>query len=1013
MKIRVFSVNKLKFLLRLVYSFYFVMLAYTVGNGQANLEEIFLNPPDEAKPRSYWLWAHGNFDYSRIKEELKMLAEMGLGGADIFDMGVADPYDVIPPGNTFMGEEMVDGIVFALNEAKKLNLKMGLSVSNGWNAGGDWTTSEEKLMRLLFWKDTIQGPVTIDKIGFPEVPTTFEKPYGSYKLFPQFNDEGFPEYYKDVSLVAFPLSDNNQIGDFEQIIYFETEKINGNNVHIELPEGDWILLRAVVTPLGQKMWLQSDNSNGFIMDHYAQKVTKRHFEHIINKLESRMGNMGESALERLYLASFEAEDYVIWSPELRQEFYDQHGYQIDPFMPAFAGHVINSLDYNERFLHDYRSTVSEMFVNNHYRQASTICREHGLLLASESGGPGPPLHYVPTEDLKALGSVDIMRGEFWNREPEYFDENGNDLVQVVRNIASAAHIYGHKVVEMEAFTSHGKHWKESPIELKRLADRAFCEGMTRVVYHTMTHSPKEAGYPGWSYQAGTHISPKMTWWDLSKPFHEYLARVSAMLQQGLFVADVAYYYGEQIPNFASGSKYIRKSLGAGYDYDDLNKEILLQSSVDEDGQLLLPSGMKYKILVLPDDPKMSLEVAQKIEKLLADGATILGFKPTTIPGLKEFEKREAELKKITDEIWPSKGKKKKRYGKGKIYVEYEEKEILREMDVSPDFLYSINYGEEAKLDYIHRATEKEDIYFIRNEDSVQVQATLDFRMNDAQPYVYNPENGEITKIGHFKNENKRIKMPISLEPLASIIVVFITDQPVSKHVVNVELEDNLASTLSSVPGVDIYYDEENQLVFSSEAKGQYNITFSDGSRQAINALPGSEIVSLQNSWDVRFPHGWGFEPIQQFDHLSDWTTHEIDDLAKFSGMATYHSSFNIEEDYLKEGSMFILDLGIVGEVARVFINGNEIGTRVFPPFDFEVSEFLREGNNFISIDVANTWQNRLAGDHALPFDEQRTRSNVGSGNRNSATRPWQDNDPMPSGLIGPVRIIEQSKVILN
>ena len=137
------------------------------------------------------------------------------------------------------------------------------------------------------------------------------------------------------------------------------------------------------------------------------------------------------------------------------------------------------------------------------------------------------------------------------------------LLQVVRNIASAAHIYGHQVVEMESFTSHRKHWQETPIELKKLADKAFCAGMNRVVYHTIPHSPKEAGAPGWSYQAGTHISPKMTWWEYSEPFHAYLARTSALLQRGQFVADVAYYYGEKIPNFASGSKYIRETLGLG------------------------------------------------------------------------------------------------------------------------------------------------------------------------------------------------------------------------------------------------------------------------------------------------------------------------------------------------------------------------------------------------------------------------------------------------------------------
>jgi len=182
---------------------------------------------------------------------------------------------------------------------------------------------------------------------------------------------------------------------------------------------------------------------------------------------------------------------------------------------------------------------------------------------------------------------------------------------VVKNIGSAAHIYGHKIVEMESFTSHSHHWEDAPWDLKLLADRAFCEGMTRVVYHTMPHSPKEAGVPGWSYQAGTHIHPKMTWWPMSDTFHKYLARCSAMLMEGNFVADVAYYKGGEIPNFST-TKYIHPDLGFGYDYDDLNTEILLQTTEVKDGKIVLPSGIEYEVLVLPESEKMDLNVLEKI-----------------------------------------------------------------------------------------------------------------------------------------------------------------------------------------------------------------------------------------------------------------------------------------------------------------------------------------------------------------------------------------------------------------
>ncbi len=602
--------------LRLLFGLSLTFLLFQSGLAQPTVEEVFTDPPNDAKPRGYWLWGHGNFDYTRIKEELQEFKDKGLGGVDIFDMGIADPYEVIPAGNPFLGERMLNGIEFAAQEAKKLDFPLGFSVSNGWNAGGAWTEPDEMIMRLLFWQDTIRGPQHLTEVGFPEIPTVFKKPYGEFQLFPQLNVDGFPKYYQNVSLIAVPVSKDSLVADTTHMLVFDSSELRGNKIDVALPAGDWVLMRAVVTPLGQKMWMRSDNSTGFIMDHYSKKATKHHFEHVIGRLEERLGDLESSALERLYLCSFEAEDYIIWSPELASAFQQQHNYDLAPFVPVFSGVDVIDAETSQRFLQDYRATVSEMFVNNHYRQARQISNEHGLLLASESGGPGPPLHYVPTEDLKALGAVDVMRGEFWNKKSEYFDEHGNDLLQVVRNIASAAHIYGHKVVEMESFTSHRKHWQETPLELKKLADRAFCEGMNRVVYHTMPHSPKEAGTPGWSYQAGTHISPKMTWWDYSEPFHSYLARTSALLQRGQFVADVAYYYGERIPNFASGSKYVRKTLGFGYDYDDLNKEILLQSSATTDGRLQLPSGTTYQLLVLPEDSVMSIEVLQKIEELM-------------------------------------------------------------------------------------------------------------------------------------------------------------------------------------------------------------------------------------------------------------------------------------------------------------------------------------------------------------------------------------------------------------
>ncbi|MEM9833662.1 MAG: glycosyl hydrolase [Bacteroidota bacterium] len=996
--------------LRLLFSLLLPFLLFQVGLAQPTVEEIFTNPPNDAKPRGYWLWGHGNFDYTRMKEELQEFKDKGLGGVDIFDMGIADPYEVIPAGNPFLGERMLDGIEFAAREAKKLDFPLGLSVSNGWNAGGEWTKPDEMIMRLLFWQDTIRGPRKLTEVGFPKIPTTFQKPYGEFQLFPQYAEDGFPEYYQDVILTAVPIAPDSVVSDTARILTFDTQQLDGNQINLQLPAGDWVLMRAVVTPLGQKMWMRSDNSPGFIMDHYSKKATKHHFEHVIGRLEERLGNLANSALKRLYLCSFEAEDYVIWSPELAEEFEQQHGYDLSPFVPIFSGVNVLNEEVSQRFLQDYRSTVSEMFVNNHYRQARQISHDHGLLLASESGGPGPPLHYVPTEDLKALGAVDIMRGEFWNKESEYFDEHGNDLLQVVRNIASAAHIYGHRVVEMESFTSHRKHWQETPLELKKLADRAFCEGMNRVVYHTMPHSPKEAGYPGWSYQAGTHISPKITWWEYSEPFHSYLARTSALLQRGQFVADVAYYYGEKIPNFASGSKYIRKTLGSGYDYDDLNKEVLLQSSVTSDGRLQLPSGMTYHLLVLPEDSVMSTEVLRKIEELVKSGATVLGAPPTTVPGLHNYREREDQLQQLTAQLWGKKIKKKQRktHGTGTLYTGYAERDILTERGVEPDFRYQS--ATEATLDYIHRQTDQEEIYFIRNPDSRQVSTIIDFRVTNKIPFLFNPLNGRITPVAMYTTQNGRTQVPLSLQPLESTFIVFRSEAEPHDYVMTIEKDGQSIYSASDFSGIQVSFDENQNLTFSANEPGRYMLVLSSGDRKSLDYDPEITSQEIGGSWDVHFPHGWGFKPVQKFDSLLDWTTHPDPELSIFSGTATYHTSFIVESNLLAENTEVSLDLGKVGEVARVYLNGQEVGTTVFSPHRFSLEGLLREGENFLSVDVTNTWLNQLIGEAGKPLEEQRTQSNVGSPD---GKREWSSYPSQPSGLLGPVTIRARQNHVLT
>ena len=970
------------------------------------LRSIFLKPPEEAKPRGYWVWPHGNFDYSTLRSELQEFKAKGLGGVDIFDLGVRDPRDVIPPGPGFMSPEQVDGIAFALEEAKRLGLKMGLIVASSWNAGGTWTPPEHAMMNLVSWSETNTGPLRYERVlPFPEVPDSFRKPYGKFPLEVTRDEQGLPKYRKEVALLAYPVDANGRVRDPSQVRNLTGQMDASGKLTFDMPEGRWVILRAVLVNFGQRLWLPSDRSQGQTMDHFSKEATRHHFKTIIDRLQKRTGPLKNTGLERLYLASYEANAGVIWTPGFENAFHKQNGYHIEPFIPALYGATIVDSDTTQRFLYDYRKTVSELFVNNLYREASRICRQHGLLLCSEAGGPGAPLHDVPTEELKSLGSVDVMRGEFWNGRTNQLTPDGFEELQIVKPIASAAHIYGHRIVEMEAFTST-IHWQEGPNTFRTLADRAFCEGMTRVVYHTMSHNLPEAGRPGWTYQAGTHIGTTLTWWDMSQPLHTYLARCSAMLMQGDFVADVAYYYGDDVPQFAR-PKHLRPDLGYGYDYDDLNTEVLLRAKVDSKGRLVLPSGMRYAVLVLPPgEARMDPAALTKLEQILKAGATVIGTKPTRTYGLAGYPEAEQKLQESANRLWGlGTGAIDVKVGRGRLIAGKTTRDVLASMGIGPDLDVQPDSAENA-IDYIHRRTAGEEIYMLRNTSTEEVRFEAHFRAPKLHPELWDAVTGTMTPIASYRQTLTGTVVPVTLPPQGSVFVVL--SQSAGPQITTVRREGRDLFPGRNGPTFTVSRDGKNALNFNAAEAGDYELEFRGGQTRRITVPESKAPVNIPGPWEVRFPYGWGTPAREVFSDLISWTESTNAGIRGFSGTAVYTSSFILNADHA--GQTVLLDLGEVLETARVYLNGVEIGISAFTPRRLDVTGKLRAGDNHLVVEVANTWLNRLIVDDELPPAERKTHTNLNTGPTN---RPWRDGQPKRSGLIGPVRLVFPKTVVLQ
>ncbi|WP_416865301.1 MAG: glycosyl hydrolase [Imperialibacter sp.] len=920
-------------------------------DGLTELREGFQNPPVKARAKVYWWWLNGYVDSVRLKTELRAIKDAGLGGVDIFEIGLrraSDEKGIIPAGPPFMGEESLHLIKMALDEAKKLDLEVGLGVASSWNAGGTWVEPKHASKTLYASKTLLTGGKEVKmKLPFPEI--TPDRNGQPRKI--DYLPGGRPVYSEEIAVVAVPkgaknLGDTSRIFDLSAQFDAATELLSW-----DAPEGEWDIYRYICSNSGERLIVPSPNSDGPIIDHFDSAATRMHMMYFINKLKPLVGDFKQSALKNLYLASYEAKEFA-WTPTLPEMFKKLHGYEINKFIPAIYDEQLYEEKVNDDFQFDFRKTFSELMIQNHYAKSKEICNAHGLEIISESGGPGH-MHHIPVETLKALGALDVPRGEFWYNREYYKEDSVVDYIWLVKEIAAASHIYQRNIVEEEAFTSYWD-WQESPKDLKIIADRAFCEGMNRLVIHGFTHNPSEFGYPGIVYLAGTHYNDKRVWWPMAKAFNDYLARNSYILQQAKFVADVLYYYGDDVPNLVP-PKNTRFTAGPGYDYEVINTDKLNELIV-ENGEVVLPGVGRYKVLALGNNTEMSPVALTKMRDLAASGAVIVGGKPTRANGLARQPEATQQIVSGSDDLWTDGTES------GKIRSSQSPEEALRGLGLVPDF----SYPEQAsgKLDFIHYAKGDADFYLIRNTTDSWVSEKLSFRQKNRAPELWDPKTGEMMPIPIFEEKGNTTLLPLSIAPYGSYFVVF-TNQP--------------AKPKGSIENTDIVYTPHG--FYSRSAGGQ------------------AKAAAIEGEWDVSFSEEWGAPAKAVFPDLTSWTQSEVDGIRYYSGIGTYNKTFEFAGS-VGEGDRVYLDLGDLAEMAEVTLNDQPVGIVWTKPYRLDVTDMIKEGTNTLSVRVANTWSNRLTGDAIT--GEQFTNTNITNANKNLT--PWKDVPLKKSGLLGPVQL---------
>ncbi|HZH37967.1 MAG TPA: glycosyl hydrolase, partial [Flavisolibacter sp.] len=585
-------------------------------------------------------------------------------------------------------------------------------------------------------------------------------------------------------------------------------------VNWNVPAGTWRISRYVCAPTGQPLMIPSPNSNGLMLDHFSAVAQEANLAFIFKRLKETLGSLKNRSLKYIYEDSYEVNS-AVWTPLLPEEFQKRTGYGIVPFLPVLDGFTVGSKETTERFLYDFTKVLSDLIIENHYAKGKQLSEKEGLGFYAEAGGPGKPIHNVPFEDLKALGSLTVPRGEFWNKHGDL------EKLQIVKGISSAAHIYNQRYVEAEAFTSVWL-WQEGPGELKPLADRAMCEGLNRFVYHTFPHTPPESGRPGWVYNFGTLINTTNGWWPKSEGFHHYLARCSYLLQQGEFVGDVAFYYGDEAPNFVA-PKHVLATLGLGYDYDVVNTDIIVNKMTVRNGRIYLPHGQFYEVLVLPQETRMNPAVLQKLEQMAAAGATIIGPKPQRSYSLSNLQTSDRQIQSLAAKLWgkvDSVQVQEGVYGKGKIIWGKTVRDVLLQKGITPDVQFTSNNTIDS-IDYIHRRTAEADIYFIRNKRNEPITGTCTFRVKGKQPEWWDAETGNTISIPNFTTSKEGITIPLHLAAQGSAFIVF--QKPISAN----------TGAATAIKANDLLYTSKGLVTTKSS---------------------GAQPVALKGPWEVRFEH---------------------------------------------------------------------------------------------------------------------------------------------------------------
>lgn len=1097
----------------------------SVGAGQTTekLAEGFSNPSGAYRPWVWAHWLHGNVDRASITRELEAIKRVGLGGLTMFDVAQQG----IPAGeHKYMEPSWQEMFGFEIAEAKRLGLEIMTHNGPGYGGnGGPWMPAERAAQEIVSSAHRIAGgqafkgalPQPASKGGWYrdiavlaiQETEAQSKPPGiegdaAIKRLKWLNYIG----YKGTASAPLDASAPAELCIPRKNMIDVTSRMSADGTLAwDAPPGDWTLLRFGHTWTGQETLPATPEGLGPECDKLDPRGIRLHFEHVMKRLIALGGPASGKNFHSFFADSWEAGGQN-WTEKMPEEFRRRRGYDPIPFLPIFTGRVLDDLQTSERFLYDMRQTVSELATEHFWGEMRRLCNAHGMRFAAEP--------YITTgNDLDAGNHLDEPMGELW------MPNSGADVYRNSIKLASSlANLNGKSRVGVESFTANQlERWRSHPATLKPFADQIFCLGGNRLQVHRFAMQRFPQLRPGMMMGPwGQQYDSTQTWWEWSKPWHDYLARCQYLLSQGPVVTDVLDVVPEEPLWRFNPLKLV------GYDYDACGPDSFRRVVVKENGRTGIPGGPDYSLLRVSHNGTMTLARLKKLRDLVAAGAHVLAEPPQATPGLEGLPQADVELKQIAEELWGSAGETERAFGKGRIFRNQEPAAVLAKLDVPPDF------GGPENLTWIHRRTGETDIYFIASEAEGSFTATCTLRVSGKRAELWDPETGTTRPLATTPVDSTRSTVQVPLGPGGSAFVIFRPGKP-TEAITNSASRTMPAGTFSyavwAAPAVEIDLPAEtieghaglsqqrndalmappghhllgegnacaglsigrNGVVVYEHSASYFApvlvhaapisdwthvaVVYQDGvptlylnGRQAHQGKKGPYVVhspvpfsadiasgfrgklgafsefaealtpeklttwiaahppaaaglEISGPWQVRFDSQTGGPGKVEFKQLDDWSKRPEEGIRDYSGTAIYQTVFNSPQT--SSGRRTILDLGKVAVMARVQLNGKDLGILWKPPYRVDVTDTLKPGENTLKVAVVNLWINRLIGDASKPDDSNRDDKGSlqswpdwvlsggapPSGRLSFVTIPlWKpEEERVPSGLLGPVIIM--------